>query len=236
MKRVIAVSVVTAAVLAGAASAQDAPAREDGVYARLGAGVTFASDWEQDFVRNPGPGSGGCLALGCNPDRQILDLGKGFVAGAALGFDYADGIRTELEYRYASAEISDIRLFESAIEVSGLAPNDNINSHFLMTNFYFDFYNNGPLTPFIGGGVGGAFVENEFGERDAALAWQARGGVALALGDKLSADLEYVFLRSNKLVYGPNPEDFTPQGPFGTATVGERYQSSSVMISLRKHF
>jgi len=204
---------------------------DDGVYVRVGAGATFVSDWQQDITYNPNqlfiaiP-----LAQG-----QTISNSAGFAAVAALGFDYADGIRTELEYRYATSPI-DSFVTEGGFRAGLPAPvNDDINAHFVFSNFYFDFHNSSRLTPFIGAGVGGAFVENENGDRDAALAYQGRAGVSLAIGGGFSADMEYIYLRTNKLVYGPADEDFTPAGP-PVRIDGDRYQSSSVMLSLRKQF
>lgn len=231
MKRGIAFSMSALGALAGAALAQDEPARQDGVYARAGAGATFLDDWEQDYLFNPD-----LVFIAPPPTGQTVENAEGFLAAFALGFDYADGIRTELEYRYATTSIDAVTVNEAAGPTAVTTANDDINAHFLMSNFYFDFYNNSRLTPFIGAGVGGAFVENEAAMRDAALAWQGRAGVSVELGGGFSTDLEYIFLRTNELAYGPDPEDFAPDGPFETAVGGDRYQSSSVMMSLRKHF
>lgn len=230
MKAAFALSVSAFSLIAGAASAQDEAPR-DGVYARVGAGATFLKDWEQDYAFNPD-----LVFIAPPPTGQTVANGEGLLLAAALGFDYADGIRTELEYRYARTAIDGVVIDDPAGPVAGAPTRDDNKAHLLMTNFYFDFHNDSFLTPFIGGGVGGAFVENELARRDAALAYQGRAGVSAALGGGFSADMEYVFLRTNKLAYGPDPEDFTPQGPFETAVGGDRYQSSSVMMSLRKQF
>jgi hypothetical protein len=60
--------------------------------------------------------------------------------------------------------------------------------------------------------------------------------VAIALGEGLSADAEFVYLRSNELDFGPGVDDFTLGGPVGPAITGERYQSSTAMLSVRKKF
>ena len=208
------------AAVCGHAAAQD-EAVEDGAYIRFGFGATFLSDQGRDF--NYPPGMESLVAL---PEGAVTDYSTGKTFGAALGFDYADGIRTELEYRFADSPA------DTVTQVGGLADGDlspadgDMKAHLLMTNFYFDFANSSPLTPFIGGGVGGAFVTNELEQRDAALAYQGKAGVSLAMGTGLSADLEYIYLRSNKL-------DFTPADSFVT---DDRYQSSSVMVSMRKRF
>ncbi len=219
-----------AAVLAagtGVAFAQD-EADDDGAYLRLAIGATFVNDWEQDFIYNPT-----VVFAPPPPSGQNVDFGENLTFAAALGFDYTEGIRTEIEYRYAATPV------DSVTAIAGTVPQpvkDDIVAQFVMTNFYFDFGNSTALTPFIGGGVGGAFIRNENEQRDAALALQGRAGVSVAFGGGLNADLEYIYLRTNELDFGPRVDDLIAGGPAGPAIVGERYRSSSVMLSLRKQF
>ncbi len=230
MKRLLTNLAILATISSGAA-AQDS-ARQDGAYFRVGAGLTALSDWNQDITANPTA----VFPAGPLATSQSLTNGNGFTAGAALGFDYADGIRTELEYRYDSSSI------DSFSTQGGVRPglptppvNDSLTAHLLMSNFYFDFYNDSPITPFVGGGVGGASVTNENGDSDAALAYQGRVGVSFALGGGFSADMEYIYLRTNKLVYGPADDEFVAGGAPARLD-GESYETSSAMISLRKPF
>lgn len=205
---------------------------KDGIYLRAGAGVNFASDWSQDYTYNPD-----ATFVTPPPTGQVVNNSEGLVAAFAVGFDYADGIRTELEYRYVTSQIDGVLINDAVAGPTASTPvNDDIMAHLLMTNFYFDFTNKSPLTPFIGGGVGGAFVEDENANRDATLAYQGRAGVALAIGGGFSADLEYIYLRTNKLVFGVDEDDFVPGGPVGPSINDERYKASSVMLSLRKQF
>lgn len=219
----------------GLASAQG-PA-QDGLYLRAGAGAAFLKDWDQDYIYNPFLNSTQTL-----PRGQAVDFSAGFVAAAAVGFDYTEGIRTELEYRYSTSPVDSygVETFSptsGGFEMVPATPaNDSVNAHLLMTNFFYDFNNASTLTPFIGLGVGGAFVENEAAMRDAALAYQGRAGVSVAFADDFTADLEYVFTRSNKLDFGPGVDDFSEDGPFDPAIAGARYQANSVMVSLRKKF
>lgn len=226
----------SAAALAGAFFMVSSPALaqdevlKDSIYLRIGGGVSFVSEMDQDIT--PPSGVALCLAIGCNPDRRVTDFDNGYFVGAALGFDYADGIRTELEYRYASADVDSVAVYEGAVEVAPAGVGDEAVLHFLMSNFYFDFANSSALTPFIGGGVGGAFMENDLGQRDAALAYQGRAGVSLGLGGGFLADVEYIYTRTNNFVF-----DEPPSGAALAATLsGDRYAASNVMVSLRKNF
>lgn len=212
----------------GGATAQD-ETNGDGIYVRVGAGASFASDLEQDFTYNPNQ----VFPAVVLPAGQTIDSGTGFSAAAALGFNYTQGIRTELEYRYATTPIDGVTPDDRI--VLGAPSNDDLNAHFVLSNFYFDLNNSSRFTPFIGGGVGGAFVENENGDRDAALAYQGRAGVAYDFGGGLSFDVEYIYLRTNDLSFGPNDDEFTADGP-SVRIDGDHYQSSSAMVSIRKQF
>ncbi|GJL90486.1 outer membrane protein [Hyphococcus sp.] len=235
MKQSLTRAIIMTGVAAGVLAAGTAPslaqdeAVNDGGYVRLSVGATFVSDWTQDLSYNPN-----VVFVTAPASSQTVDNGTALAFSAALGFDYADGIRTELEYRYASTPVG------SVTPVGGPSlggpVKDSIGAHFVMTNFYFDFANSSALTPFIGGGVGGAFVTNENDQRDSALALQARAGVAIALGEGLSADAEFVYLRSNELDFGPGIDEFVVGGPVGPAITGARYQSSTAMLSVRKKF
>jgi len=219
-----------AALAPNAAVAQDEEYLNDGVYLRAGAGLTFPNHWNSELSYNPD-----AMFIVPPPTGKSVDLKEDFVATAAIGFDYADGIRTELEYRYAKSDVEGLTLDDPVGgPTPGMALEDHVIAQFVMANFYFDFANSSPLTPFIGGGFGRAFVENEDGEKDNAMAFQGRAGVSLALGGDWSADAEYVYLRTNDLEYGPE-DDWTPTGPAGPAIEG-RYRSSSVMLSIRKLF
>ena len=234
LKRVVAgITIVVAAI--GGAQAQDAP--RDGFYLRAGAGLSFVGNLEQEFTHNPF-----LVSIVTPPSGQTVESEAGFIASAALGFDYTDGIRTELEYRYAAngvETVTPVGGFDPAIGPAPFPPrtsDGDVDGHFILSNFYYDFRSSSRFTPFIGLGVGGAFVAVEGGERDAALAYQGRAGVSYAFNNGFSADVEYVYLRTNTLRYGPDPEDFSAAGPFDAAVDGDNYQSSSVMLSIRKQF
>ena len=200
---------------------------DDGLYVRAGAGANFLNDWTQSLTNVGGPT---CLAIGCNPDTLITRHDAGFVAGGALGFDYADGIRTELEYRYSQSPIESAVSSEAGTDIATNGVGEDTTAHILMGNFYFDFANETAFTPFIGGGVGGVFVTAFNGDRDAALAYQARAGVSWSLGSNLSLDTEYIFTRSQEFDFDPSATNsFFAAG-------GERYQASSIMASFRTKF
>ncbi len=228
LTRVIAAG-ITVSLLAGGALAQEAPA--DGFYVRAGAGAVFANDLEQDVTFSPF-----LVFIGPPSTGQTVATETGFVVGGALGFDYADGIRTELEYRYQTIGIESVTRTGGFFDPTVIpTANDDLNAHLLMANFFYDFRNSSRVTPFIGLGVGGAFAENENADRDAALAYQGRAGLSLALNGGFSIDAEYIYLRTNDLVYGPEDDDFVMGGP-DMRIDEDGLSTSTVMVSLRKQF
>ncbi|MEO0398487.1 MAG: P44/Msp2 family outer membrane protein [Pseudomonadota bacterium] len=218
----------------GPAAAQSAP-RSDGLaetgslYARLSAGAVFPNRLVQDVLV---PQSGLVSLEGPVTERETT-FGAGVQAGAAIGFAFPDGTRTELEYRYAGPSVdSVVERNDGSLEQPRIA-DDSVGVHYLMSNVYFDFDMGGPIVPFVGGGVGGAFVENGLGDSDAAFAYQGRAGLAAELGPALMFDVEYVYNRTRALIFGPNdPNNTTPNGTFG----GDPLATSSVMASIRKTF
>lgn len=216
-----------AALLPRAAHAQDEGARATGAYIRGGAGVVFGQTLGQDLSFNPA-----VIFVTPPASSKATDLGDGLALSAAIGFQYAK-TRTELEYRRMETSI-DAVAYAGGAAPGTLSVNDDLVAQALMSNVYFDLVNSSMFTPYIGAGVGGARVENELGERDAAFAYQGRAGVDVALGRNFSVGAEYVYFRTLDIKYGP--KDFTPAGPAGPRTDGDAFVSSSVMGTVRLVF
>ena len=216
-----------AALAPFAANAEDAPARATGVYVRGAAGIAFADALNQDLSYNPA-----VVFVTPPATSKASDLGEGLALSGAIGFQYAK-TRTELEYRRMAAPVDGVAYAGGAAPGTPVV-NDDLVAQALMSNVYFDFVNKTSFTPHIGFGVGGARVENELGERDAAFAYQGRVGVEVALGAKFSIGAEYAYFRTLDLVYGP--KEFDPAGAAGPRTDGDPFVSSSVMGTVRVLF
>ncbi len=202
-------------------------ARASGVYLRGGAGLAFGETLDQDLAYNPAT-----VFLVTPASSKSTELGDGLALAGAIGFQYAR-TRTELEYRRMEASIDSVAYAGGSAPGTPIA-NDDLTAQALMSNVYFDFVNASMFTPYIGVGVGGARVENELGERDAAFAYQGRAGVEVALSGALSLGAEYVYFRTVDVEYGP--KEFDPAGPDGPRTNGDPFVSSSVMGTVRLQF
>ena len=198
------------------------------VYARLSAGYTFVDGLVEELSYNPD------IAFAvAPPTRRRSELANGIRMGAAIGFDYPASTRTELEYRYSAPEIDRVLLSGGAV-TSDSNPDAELTTHLLMSNLYYDFENRSAVTPFVGAGIGGVAVTNAAGEKDAAFAWQARAGLSANLSDALNFDVEYIWVRSGDLEFGP--KEFGDASVAGVNSTGANYQSSSIMASIRKTF
>jgi opacity protein-like surface antigen len=226
-------------VLAAPALAQDEAApegagRKTGLYVRGAAGVSFPENLDQDFAYSPS-----YLPIVAPPTAKSTDLGGGAAWSTAVGYQYAR-TRTELEYRRFDLDADEVALTGGAVP-STVTDAGEVTAQAVMANVYFDLVNSSRLTPYIGAGVGGARVENELGERDAAFAYQGRAGVEFELSPSLSAGVEFSYFRTVEVVYGPEEFDTsipaTPAfSPDFQRLDGDHFASSSVMASLRLVF
>lgn len=200
------------------------------LYVRAGAGVILPNTLDQDLSFDP------VLGIASPPTSRETDFGPGAQAAFAVGFDYPSGTRTELEYRYSSPSVREVLEVGAEGDIDVVTPilaSNTTSAQFLMANIFFDFNKKGCIKPFLGVGVGGAFVRNGLGDRDSAFAYQGRAGFATEIGDALFFDVEYIYTRTRDLVFGP--EDFSESDE--TVLInGDAFAASSVMASLRKRF
>ena len=224
-----------ATVIAGAATApafaQDLANENVGLYGRLAAGTTIANNFDQSLSFDPS-----VVFAVAPPNQQRVESNTGFALGAALGFKYPSGFRTELEYRFAATSIDLIEQSGGAGAPATVASDESVSVHFLMSNITYDIETDFGLTPYIGVGVGGARVSlgdvvvpgNAISESDMAVAFQGRAGLALDLSPTTRVSVEYVYARTLDLEFASDD---------GLAALGgEPYISSSVLIGLTKDF
>jgi opacity protein-like surface antigen len=230
--------IIVAALAATPAVAQDEPAAEPGratgVYVRGAAGVAFPQGLDQEFSYSPS-----YQPIVAPPTGKSTDLGGGAAWSAAIGFQYAR-TRTELEYRRFGLDADEVALTGGAVPTT-LTDAGDLTAQAIMSNVYFDLVNSSRLTPYVGLGVGGARVENELGERDAAFALQGRVGVELAITRALSVGVEYSYFRTMEIVYGPKEFDASipPTATFSPdfqRLDGDHFASSAVMGAVRLVF
>lgn len=228
------VAIVTsiAALLSGAALAQDDVSI--GLYARVEGGFSLPEKLDQNLTYNPD-----MLFIVTPASQQTVDAGTGYAVGGAIGFRYESGFRTEMEYRYHSSDIDGVSLSGGGLGPSTAIPDASQTAHFLMSNVVYELRNSTPFTPFLGGGVGAAWVTSWTGpgamtERDLTYAWQGRAGISLAINSTTRIGAEYLYVRTGELTFGP--ETFTPTGPAGPKIDGGKFAASTALVSFEKAF
>ncbi len=130
--------------------------------------------------------------------NDTFDGGLGILAGMAAGYSfqnhfphnpYVRGLRLELEYFFRNSDHEDTATptFSSGIsadkdstELARVAERIGaISSHNLFGNLYYDFFNNSPFIPYVGGGVGVGFTKADWSSL-----WQRRFDVTtITTGD-----------------------------------------------------
>lgn len=152
----------------------------------------------------------------------------GIAAGVALGYDFGNNFRAEIEYAYQKNDLDTATLAGVAV----IAVVGDTTSHAGLLNGYYDFTNTTVFTPFISAGVGFARVEiNEFNipgsglpnanADDTVFAYQVGAGVGYAVNPTLTIDVKYRY-------FGTADPEFT------TTTI--EYSSHNVYAGIRVAF
>jgi opacity protein-like surface antigen len=136
--------------------------------------------------------------LGGTNSTTEFDLSAG-VSGA-IGYDFADQFRAEIQYSYMDIQMSDLTAGAGTFNPSGTA-----STQTLMINAYYDFPFTVQLEPYVGAGVGIAFHQANLNsvnglptglsrDNDTTLAYQAMAGVGYKVSPNmtLSAGARYV--------------------------------------------
>jgi opacity protein-like surface antigen len=123
-----------------------------------------------------------------------LDTDTAFIVGGALGAHITPNFRGEVELSFKSHDIDDVRSDAGAFT----GASGDVDIFFILANFWYDF-DMGPLTPYLGGGVGVAKVDADLTLYDAydweinrwTLAGQVGAGVQWKFADHFGLDLGY---------------------------------------------
>ncbi len=141
-------------------------AQSSGVYVGFFGGATYTFDQE--------------IESGLFED-EITYENPGIVFGGLVGYELDDNIRIELEGSYGDTDgdvdtrVADILLVSSEYDLSFFT---------LTAGAFFDLWPIGPITPYVGGGLGYAYVEktvNDIEDAQDALTAFAEAGVPLSI-------------------------------------------------------
>jgi len=230
---------------AAAACAVAASAHADGVsaspYARFAGGLNLA-DYGADGEASLTDSYLGYTIEGTASDVEV-DFEAGFIVSAALGVAIGD-FRAEGELAYRLDRADELSFAYDAQVIGGpgttLSGRETVplDEEFagvfsIMANGWWDAPLRGPVTPFVGGGVGMARVdfepESSGGDSasDFAFAWQAGAGARLDITDHAAVTAEYRYFAI---------PDVGLLGDAGFRGVSDEYTSSSLMVGFLATF
>lgn len=169
-----------------------------------------------------------------------VEFDPGINIGGTGGYDFGF-LRLEGELSFKYSEIN--RITDTADGFRFGNPDGNIGVFAMMGNAFFDLHNPGPVTPYVGGGVGFAtlHLSDTFGtdvttsgperiflypeDDDMVFAYQAGAGVGIALNRRLTLDIGYRYFGTSRARFGDG---------FDTADL--RYESHNAAVGLRVKF
>ncbi len=219
-------------LFAAAATLAVAPAAHayEGFYGAIGAGLNYLQP-DQDVE-----------SVGFSPafDSEA-DYNNGIGVYTALGYDWGNSIRGEIEFAYRQ---NDARHFAGdGLGFSGWPVLDGeLQSRSILFNLIKDFDTGSVITPFVGFGVGASSFKAEYSGADFGfgtlvvddtakrLAYQAIAGLSVDLAEGLALDLSYRYFAAAG----------TPKfdGLIGgiPATIRHDYDTHSLFAGLRWNF
>ncbi len=140
-------------------------AKSKGVYVTLGAGLLTVDDITYSST-----------------DYSVDD---GFTMEAGLGYRFNQNFRTEVTW--SGSEVSD------GVDSSNLV--DDVVTHSLLFNAYYDFANSSKWTPYVGAGLGSVAIDTDASsdDDDDASTWQAKLGVSYDTGARTDVFAEATY-------------------------------------------
>ena len=161
--------------------AAEAPSRrknKQGAYVAFGAGLSILQDASLTTS----------LVSGLTGE---LTFDPGFAVRGAVGGPVGNNIRSEFEVSFRRHTFDQATLSFAGASISG-SVDGSIDTTSFLANTYYDVPTSGKLSPYLGLGVGGAYLSSE-GSDDLEFAYQATAGMRYAITPKLSLTGDYRF-------------------------------------------
>ncbi|KAA5603151.1 outer membrane protein [Blastochloris sulfoviridis] len=190
-------------------------------------------------------------------DDQSWDMGSGtdtvFGGGVLLGYNFnrLTGFPVRLEFDYYARGRGEVNRAYDVVynistngvptpEAANLGQHDKISLQTALASLYFDIPTGGVLTPFVGGGIGAAFIDHTVigiengtdtfsnSRSSTNFAWSLGGGLAWAINERLTVDLSYRYVNAGTSTVA--------KGNWEPLTATTDIASQDVTIGLRANF
>jgi len=163
---------------------------DTGWYLSVFGGGVFASSVE---------GDDGSAAFGQFFD---FDTDIGWAAGVAVGANFTENLRGEVELSTSALGLNEVTITGGVDPYDGdiyVVDDGSATATYLLGNLWFDIDTGSGFTPYVGGGLGAAFVtaEGDIGLSDPidlsgwGWAYQVGAGVKFDVADNIALDLGY---------------------------------------------
>jgi len=150
-----------------------------------------------------------------------FDTGIGLTA--ALGSTLGNGARGEIELGYRSNDFDKVK-FDGG---GSYGLDGDVSTLSLMGNAYYDFPVGGPLTPFIGGGLGianiTADIDDVGDDDDTVFAYQFILGAGLVASEVVTVDLQYRYFATSDPEFEDEFDSLDTEYATHNLMVGVRY-------------
>ena len=150
--------------------------------------------------------------------KGTAEYDTGFGITGALGYDFGK-FRVEGEVGYRKNDYDKVGASgQPKVNTGG-----DVTGWDLMVNGYFDIETETPFTPYVGGGIGGAFLDTSAvnaggitirSDNDSVFAYQAIAGVAYTFAEVWMAQLEYRFFGTTDPTYGGTESEYMSHNLF----------------------
>jgi len=147
--------------------------------------------------------------------NERVEFDPGINIGGTGGYDFGF-VRLEGELSYKNGDIKTIS--DQSGQYRYRNADGSLEAFAMMCNAFFDLHNSSPITPYLGGGIGFAtmYLSDTFvpgdpvpiyqADSDTVFAYQAGGGLDIALNRRLSLDLSYRYFATTKAKFGSSSD------------------------------
>jgi|GEM_PF-928058 len=155
-----------------------------------------------------------------------ISFKKGYLVGGAVGYEFGNNVRAEVEvaYRTANMDKGTFHGYENGLDGS-------LSTVSTLLNGYYDIPTNSIIRPYVGAGIGYSRVSIDAGtilgyqvwqhDTDGVFSYQASAGIGIKATPRLSVDLGYRYLGSQKFQFD---------------TIDGTFNSHSLVLGLRYRF
>lgn len=187
---------VAAAALLAPCAAQAGDGQQRGWYVGLAGISTFQTDSDSKV----------------DGKRDLVEFDPGWGISGDVGYAWRNGVRTELEIAHRDSDVDKVTGFGSSATLNG----GNVTNTNVMLNGFYDFNTGTWFTPYVGLGIGGAFVSGDdirtvntrtLNDDEVKFAFQGIAGASAALDRNWALTLDYRYLRTPNVEYKSNLND-----------------------------